>query len=67
MLQTARSRKGDHTSTRRRLWRDSSGFRRIFLEAQMTTVLVIVADEFTHHALQLSLIEDDELAQQLTA
>jgi len=33
----------------------------------MTTVVVIIGEEFTHHAVKLRLVEHDDFVQQLSA
>jgi hypothetical protein len=67
VLQTSHSRKPHCPGARRRLWHDSAVLRRILLQTQMTTVLVIIGDEFMHHAVKLRLVEHDDFIQQLSA
>ena len=67
MLQTSHSRKCYHASTGRGLWCDYPGFWRIFLQAQMTAILVIIRNEFTHDPVKLGWVKDDDFVQQLSA
>ena len=67
VLQTSHPPKGYHASTGRRLRRDYPGFWRILVQTQMTTVLVIISDEFTHESVKLRLVEHDDFVQQLSA
>ncbi len=63
MLQPSDSPKGYHASSWRRPWRDSPGIGRILLQAQMTTVLVIIGNEFVHKSVKLLFVEDDDFIQ----
>ena len=67
VLQASHPRKGYHPSPRRRLWCDYPGFGCIFVQAQMTKVLVIVGNEFPQHSVKLRSVQHDDLVQQLSA
>ena len=67
VLQTSHPRNAHYAGVSRRLRRDSSRRWRIFLQAQLTTVLVIISDEFTHESVKLPLVEDNYFVQQLLA
>ena len=67
VLQASHPRKGYHASTRRRLWCDYPGFRRILLQAQVTTIFVVITDELSDHAVKLRSVEDDDFVEQLSA
>ena len=67
VLQTSNPRKPHYAGVSRRLRRDSPRLWRILLQAQVTTVLVIIGDEFTHESVKLPLVEDNYFVQQLLA
>jgi hypothetical protein len=51
----------------RRPWRDRPRIGRILLQAQMTAILVIIGNEFTHQSLKQRLVKDNDFVQQLSA
>src|SRR5512139_2431480 len=63
VLQTSHPRLRYHPSAWRGPWRDHPGLRRILLQAQLTTVVVIIGCEFTHHAVKMRWVEHDDFVQ----
>ena len=64
VLQTSHPRQPHYAGASRRLRRDAPRLWRILLQAQMTTVLVIISDELAHEAVKLPLVEDNYFVQQ---
>jgi len=65
MMQTADCRHGNDLRSHDGVHLGSSLSRGLFLQAEMRSVLVIVADTLTHEPFQVALVEHDDMVKQI--
>lgn len=67
MMQTAESRHGNDLRARRGVLRSFSVRRRLLVQPEVGSVLVVIADVFVHPPSQMALIQDDHMVEQIAA
>jgi hypothetical protein len=67
MMQAAKSGFGYYHTTRADVYRRDPARRRLLLQREVRSVLVVVADILAHQSFQMSLVEHDHMVEQIPA